>query len=237
MGFSRQEYWSGLPCPSPGDLPYPGIEPRSPTLQVDSLVSEPPGKSRFHRQLLIANVIMTLSIIINMWAYISYLNMWMQCKLTSKSFFQILLLCLEDMRCQNKLCARADGRALGSHDSSSFQLHSQWNHSGSLTSSGVGVTEIGRLYKSVLQPRLLLGGDCLTFTSLHWISLLSFSSSVTSNSLWPQGLKHASLPCPFLSTRLLKLMSAGSVMSSKQLILCHPLLCLPSTSTRVFSNE
>ena len=37
MGFSRQEYWSGLPCPSPGDLPYPGIEPGSPPLQADSL--------------------------------------------------------------------------------------------------------------------------------------------------------------------------------------------------------
>ena len=36
MGFSRQEYWSGLPCPSPGDLSDPGIEPRSPTLQADS---------------------------------------------------------------------------------------------------------------------------------------------------------------------------------------------------------
>ena len=43
-GFSRQEYWSRLPCPSPGDLPNPGIEPRSPTLQADSLPSEPPGK-------------------------------------------------------------------------------------------------------------------------------------------------------------------------------------------------
>ena len=43
-GFSRQEYWSGLPCPPPGDLPNPGIEPRSPTLQADSLLSEPPGK-------------------------------------------------------------------------------------------------------------------------------------------------------------------------------------------------
>ena len=42
--FSRQEYWSGLPFPSPGDLPHPGIEPRSPALQVDSLPSEPPGK-------------------------------------------------------------------------------------------------------------------------------------------------------------------------------------------------
>ena len=40
MGFSRQEYWSGLPFPSPGDLPAPGIEPRSPTLQVDSLLNE-----------------------------------------------------------------------------------------------------------------------------------------------------------------------------------------------------
>ena len=44
MGFSRQEYWSGLPFPSPGDLPNAGIEPRSPTLQADSLPSEPPGK-------------------------------------------------------------------------------------------------------------------------------------------------------------------------------------------------
>ena len=44
MGFSRQGYWSGLPFPSPGDLPDPGIEPRSPTLQADSLPSEPPRK-------------------------------------------------------------------------------------------------------------------------------------------------------------------------------------------------
>ena len=43
MGFSRQEYWSGLPFPSPGDLPDPGIEPRSPALQADSLLSGPPG--------------------------------------------------------------------------------------------------------------------------------------------------------------------------------------------------
>ena len=44
MGFSRQEYWSGLPFPSPGDLPDPGIEPRSPALQADALTSEPTGK-------------------------------------------------------------------------------------------------------------------------------------------------------------------------------------------------
>ena len=45
-GFSRQEYCSGLPCPPPGDLPNPVIEPRSPTLQADSLLSEPPGKPK-----------------------------------------------------------------------------------------------------------------------------------------------------------------------------------------------
>jgi len=43
MGFSRQEYWSGLPFTSPGDLPDPGNEPGSPTLQADSLPSEPQG--------------------------------------------------------------------------------------------------------------------------------------------------------------------------------------------------
>ena len=41
MGFSRQEYWSGLPFPSPGDLPNPGIEPRSPVLQADASPSKP----------------------------------------------------------------------------------------------------------------------------------------------------------------------------------------------------
>ena len=46
MGFSRQKYWSGLPCPFPGDLPSPGIEPRSPTLQADSLPAEPQGSPR-----------------------------------------------------------------------------------------------------------------------------------------------------------------------------------------------
>ena len=46
-GFSRQEYFSGLPCPLPRDLPNPGIKPRSPTLQADSLLSEPPGKLLF----------------------------------------------------------------------------------------------------------------------------------------------------------------------------------------------
>ena len=48
MGFSRQEYWSGLPFPSPGDLPDTGIKPGSPTLEADALTSEPPGKPIRH---------------------------------------------------------------------------------------------------------------------------------------------------------------------------------------------
>ena len=45
-GYSRQEYWNGLPCPAAGDLSNQGIEPRSPTLQADSLPFEPPGKPK-----------------------------------------------------------------------------------------------------------------------------------------------------------------------------------------------
>ena len=44
LGFSRQEYWSAVPLPSPGDLPNPGIKPGSPALEADALTSEPPGK-------------------------------------------------------------------------------------------------------------------------------------------------------------------------------------------------
>src|SRR5574341_256946 len=46
LGFSRQEYWNGLPFSSPGDLPNPGIEPGSPALQTDALLSEPLGKPK-----------------------------------------------------------------------------------------------------------------------------------------------------------------------------------------------
>ena len=45
-GVSKQEYWTGLSCPPPGDLPNPGLKPRSPSLQMDSLPSEPPGKPK-----------------------------------------------------------------------------------------------------------------------------------------------------------------------------------------------
>ena len=49
MEFSRQEYWSGLSFPSPGDLPDPGMEPQSPTLQADALPSEPPGNPKYKK--------------------------------------------------------------------------------------------------------------------------------------------------------------------------------------------
>ena len=55
MGFSRQEYWSGLPFPSPGDLPNPGIELRSSTLQADTLTSELPGKVIFIESVMPSN--------------------------------------------------------------------------------------------------------------------------------------------------------------------------------------
>ena len=45
LGFPRQEYWSGLPCPSLGDLPDPGIDPESPALTGRFFITEPPGKS------------------------------------------------------------------------------------------------------------------------------------------------------------------------------------------------
>ena len=50
--FSRQEYWSGVPFPSPGDLPDSGIEPGSPASQADALLSEPPGKSQYQYKIL-----------------------------------------------------------------------------------------------------------------------------------------------------------------------------------------
>ena len=64
MGFSRQEHWSGLPFPSPVDLPDPGNEPRSSALQADSLPSEPPGKPHSY-------MITEKTITFTMWTFVS----------------------------------------------------------------------------------------------------------------------------------------------------------------------
>ena len=85
VGFSRQEYWSGLPFPSPGDLPNPGIKPRSPTLQADTLPSEPPGKP-YHTYLWVSSVIMDFNVPHHFvhFAYYFY-NLFTICKSISRS--------------------------------------------------------------------------------------------------------------------------------------------------------
>ena len=77
MKFSRQEYWSGLPFPSPGDLPNPGTEPTSPALQADSLSSEPPEKpnvlSMFIVKIIFVQVIADNLAICLLWAFFHFL--------------------------------------------------------------------------------------------------------------------------------------------------------------------
>ena len=91
MKFSRNEYWSGLPFPSPGDLPDPGIEPGSPTLQADALPSEPPGNLPYNNKgsLLAISLVQLLSsvqLFVNLWtaarqASLSITNSWSLLKL------------------------------------------------------------------------------------------------------------------------------------------------------------
>ena len=74
------------------------------------------------------------------------------------------------------------------------------------------------------------------FIKFEWVLLL-FSCSAMSDSLQPHGLQHTRLPCPSLSPRVCSNLCSLSVMPSNHLILCCPLLFLPSTFPRVFSNE
>ena len=95
MGFSRQEYWSGLPFPSPGDLPDPGIEPRSPELQADALLSEPSNNTLNSLTDYWAN---SLDNLYPYWSYLFYLNFpfnwFLSISLLSLFFKSILLFCL-----------------------------------------------------------------------------------------------------------------------------------------------
>ena len=93
MEFSRQEYWSGLPFPSPGDLPNPGIELGSPTLQVDSLLSEPPPKDppEIHISHLVDGSLRSLSLFKKVFYYVNIiLNNFIILifKVFPKSFFK-----------------------------------------------------------------------------------------------------------------------------------------------------
>ena len=63
MGFSRQEDWSGLPFPSAGNLPNPGIEPGSPALQAGTLTSEPPGKEKYIYHLILITFVNPVSVL------------------------------------------------------------------------------------------------------------------------------------------------------------------------------
>ena len=101
MGFSRQEYWSGLPCPSPGDLPNPGIKPGSPAFQADALSSEPPGKPITYTFLSILlglpnNLLLfVFNVYINMTDFIWWLTLFtvelMQCNFWKLLFFLWLM--------------------------------------------------------------------------------------------------------------------------------------------------
>ena len=66
-GFSRQEYWSGLPFPSPGDLPNPRIESRSPALPADAFPSEPPGSYSSHQFAVVINIFYQMKSLICWW--------------------------------------------------------------------------------------------------------------------------------------------------------------------------
>ena len=88
MGFSRQEYWNGLPFPSPGDLPDPGIESGSPAFQADTLTSEPPGKPHIYAQFSSVQSLSHVRLFAIPWiaarqASLSVTNSWSSLKLMS----------------------------------------------------------------------------------------------------------------------------------------------------------
>ena len=80
MGFSRQEYWSGLPFPSPGDLHNSGIERRSPTFQADALTSEPPGKRYLSVVLIQISLILWVRMRVSYVLCLYFQRIHMQCR-------------------------------------------------------------------------------------------------------------------------------------------------------------
>ena len=97
-GFSRQEYCSGLPCPPPGDVPDPGIEPGSLALQADSWPSEPPGKPLWSRELWSSQALYKTSTI-NIWSCVELKHTKTSKKTTTLQCYWICLLVLQVCVC------------------------------------------------------------------------------------------------------------------------------------------
>ena len=98
MGFSRQEYWSGLPFPSPEDLPDPGIKPRSPALQADALASDPPQNPGRHQY-----STFYCCIISTLWIPSFYQSVYQLMNIWVISIFWLLGICYRERACTS-LC-------------------------------------------------------------------------------------------------------------------------------------
>ena len=90
MGFSRQKYWSGLPFLSPGDLPHPGIEPGSPSLEAAALISEPPEKPTFRLILLELRSVCSCSVVSHVRLFVTPWTAARQASLSSTISWSLL---------------------------------------------------------------------------------------------------------------------------------------------------
>ena len=175
MKFSRPEYWSGFPFPSPGDLPNPGLKPRSLALQADSLSTEPQGKSvsKYDKMFIVES---------GWWVYgYSWKNSF---KFSACLEFFIIVYQGGGSKSNNNLAG---------------------------------------LYSGLK--------DMVFIRYIGVVGVLSVQfSSVTQScpTLWPHELQHARPPCPSPTPRVYSNSSIESVMPPSHLILCCPLLLLPS---------
>ena len=220
MRFFRKEYWGGLPCPSPGDLPDPGIEPRSPALQGDYSSSEPPGKDQVLQKSYILEIYLTFCISLqsNLLAHFFCFD-WML-KSCFLHFFSLSFSLLIHLH--------------GHHWSSKYRkevwcvLSEYWYYHSWLKS---GLYKMKVLQKS----KCAIYQCCQVCYDYNSIQLLSHVRLFAS----PWTAARQASPSITNSWSPPKPMSIESVIPSNHRILCHPLLLLPSIfpSIRVFSNE
>ena len=212
MGFFRQEYWSWLPCPPPGDLPDPRIKPGSPGLQADSLPAEPPGKP-----LKVCISIYNL-FLISLYFLIAFANSPQQSVEKRQSLSQR----------QNKIAFLF----LDFKKTRSYQFRvllcssSPFQHSWFAAASMFVVTGRRKRRNRKVQK--------------SWASSVQFGHSVMSDSLQAHGLQLSRPPYPSPTLRVYSdLCPLSTVMPSNHFILCHPLL-LPTSIfpiIRVVSKE